>query len=249
MLHLPILCYHHVGGYKKSLGHQRLWISKERFTEQMSYLSQSGYHCLTLRDVAFRLRERRGVPRAVVLTFDDAYKTFYEIAFPILCRYGFSATVFAVTGEVGGASRWDPGSEAELMSWSQLRELHQAGIEVGSHTVSHPRLTRMPVDVAKRQIEDSRDALEQELGGTVASFAYPYGDWNDVVAQLVQEARYRLACSIARGNLHRPQELYHLKRVPIHEFSQLNRFRRRLSPSYDLTCRLKKLRWRFGLMN
>lgn len=247
MLHLPILCYHHIGAPKKSLGHRRLWISNERFTEQMSYLSQTGYRGMTLRDAAAALAEGRRLPRAVVVTFDDGYKSFYDIAFPILCRVGFSATVFAVTGKVGDASRWDLESAAKLMDWSELRELHQAGVEIGSHTVNHPRLTQMPTDAAKREIENSRDALEQELGAAVSSFAYPYGDWNDAVALLARQARYRLACSIARGNLHRPDDLYHLKRVPVHEFTGLRRFRHRLSPVYDLTCRLRYLRRRLKL--
>jgi peptidoglycan/xylan/chitin deacetylase (PgdA/CDA1 family) len=245
MLHLPILCYHHIGAQKEPQGHRSLWVSEEHFSEQMRYLAQSGYHCPTLRDVTMRLSEDKRVPRAVILTFDDAYRSFYDTAFPILCRYGFSATVFAVSGEVGGVSRWDPDSAVELMTWPQLREIQQAGMEVGSHTVSHARLTRMPVETAKHEIEDSRHALEQELGAAVSSFAYPYGDWNEIVARLAQEARYRLACSTARGNLHRLGELYHLKRVPIHSFGHLNRFRRRLSPIYDLTCRLKRLSRRF----
>jgi peptidoglycan/xylan/chitin deacetylase (PgdA/CDA1 family) len=239
MLHLPILCYHHIGAPKKSLGHQRLWISKERFTEQMSYLSQMGYRGMTLRDAAAALAERRRLSQAVVVTFDDGYKSFYHIAFPILCRFGLSATVFAVTGKVGDASRWDLESAAELMDWSELRELHQAGVEVGSHTVNHPRLTQMPADAAKREIENSRQALEQELGAAVSSFAYPYGDWNDAVARLAEQARYRVACSTLRGNLHWPEDLYHLKRVPVHEFTGLRRFRHRLSPVYDFTCRLR----------
>ena len=240
MLHLPILCYHHVGAPKKSLGHQRLWISKERFTEQMRYLSQSGYRGMTLRDAAAVWAEKGCLSRAVVVTFDDGYKNFYESAFPILCRYGFPATVFAVTGKVGDTSRWDLESAEELMNWGELRDLQQSGTEIGSHTVTHPRLTQIPVDDAKREIENSRDALEQELGSAVSSFAYPYGDWSDAVARLAQQARYRLACSTARGNLHRPGDLYHLKRVPVDEFTGLRRFRHRLSPVYDLTCRLRK---------
>jgi peptidoglycan/xylan/chitin deacetylase (PgdA/CDA1 family) len=249
MLHLPILCYHHIGAPKKSLGHQRLWISKERFTEQMSYLSQMGYRGMTLRNAAAALAESRRLSRAVAVTFDDGYQSFYDIAFPILCRFGFSATVFAVTGKVGDASRWDLQSAAELMNWSELRELHRAGVEVGSHTVNHPRLTQMTADAAKQEIENSRHALEQELGAAVSSFAYPYGDWNDAVARLAEQARYRVACSSLRGNVHRPADLYHLKRVPVDEFTGLARFRRRLSPIYDFTCRLRNFRRRFRFVH
>lgn len=247
MLHLPILCYHHVGARNRPLGHQRLWVSKERFAEQMSYLSQSGYRGLALRDAAAALAEKRRLARTIVVTFDDGYRSFYEIALPILHRYGFSATVFVVSGEIGGASRWDREFAAQLMNWAELRELHQVGVEIGSHTVSHPRLTQIAPDIARSEIETSRAALEQELGAAVSSFAYPYGNWNETVARLAQSAGYRLACCSARGNLHRPEELYHLKRVPVDEFSRLSRFRRRLSPVYDFTCRLRYLRRRLKL--
>jgi peptidoglycan/xylan/chitin deacetylase (PgdA/CDA1 family) len=232
--------YHHVGIHTESLGHQRLWISPERFAEQMSYLSQSGYHCLTLRDVAVRLRESRRVPRTVVLTFDDAYKTFYEIALPILRQYGFSATVFAVTGEVGGVSRWDSGPQAALMSWSELRELHQIGIEVGSHTVSHPRLTDLSLAAIRHEVKESRATLEDQLGVAANSFAYPFGMYNRLIERTIQDAGYETACSIVRGNLHSSGERYRLKRVPVDDFSHPSRFQRRLSPVYDLTCRFHR---------
>jgi peptidoglycan/xylan/chitin deacetylase (PgdA/CDA1 family) len=240
VLHLPILSYHHLGAREESSGHRRLWISRERFEEQIAHLSRSGYRCVTLRDAAVHLRERRALRRTVVLTFDDGYESFFEIAFPILLAYRFSATVFAVTGEVGGTSRWDRGSKTKLMDWPQLRELGQAGVEVASHTASHPRLTRLPAAAAKKEMEDSRDALEQRLGFAATTLAYPYGDWNDLVARWAEEARYRAACTIVRGNLHRPQGIYRLKRVPVDEFTGLERFRRRLSPIYDITCRVRR---------
>jgi len=80
------------------------------------------------------------------------------------------------------------------------------------------------------------------LSAGYTSFAYPYGNHNELTQKLVDAAGYRLACSIRRGNLHAPAELFRLKRAPVDEFTSLGRFRRRLSPLYDLTCRLQRFR-------
>jgi len=239
---LPILYYHHVGIHLEPKGHQTLWISRENFEAQMAYLVQAGYHCLSLQEARFILKGRARVPRrTVVLTFDDGYENFYDSAYPILTRYGFHATVFVVTGQVGKVSFWDPGVASKLMDWVQLREINQRGIEVGSHTATHPKLTQLPPGSAMHELNSSRDALQQHLGMPVSSFAYPYGDWNSLVAQWVEESGYGAACSIVRGNLHRPEELYCLKRIPVGQVTDLSSFRRRLSPIYDITNRVRRL--------
>jgi peptidoglycan/xylan/chitin deacetylase (PgdA/CDA1 family) len=208
----------------------------------MDYLFHAGYRCLALRDLLpFFQAGARTPPRTVVLTFDDGYDNFYREAYPILAEHSFSATVFVVTGEVGGMSRWDAGFESRLLDWSQIRELNQLGIEFGSHTVTHPRLTHLALKAARQELEDSRGMLEQQLGTSVSSFAYPYGDWNVSVQQLVEETQYFLGCSIIRGNLHAPQDRFHLKRVPVDEWTTASRFRRRLSRTYDYTSRLQRL--------
>lgn len=206
----------------------------------MSYLFQSKYRCLALRDAAAEWRERRVARRTVVLTFDDGYETFYEAALPILRRYDFSATVFVVSGEVGGVSGWNPAGEARLMGWSRLRDLGQMSIEIGSHTVTHPRLTDLGPLAVRRELENSRAGLEDKLGVPVRSFAYPFGAFNSAIEGWVQEAGYETGCSSLRGNLHMAGERYRLKRVPAHDFTPLPQFRRRLSPLYDLTCGLQR---------
>jgi peptidoglycan/xylan/chitin deacetylase (PgdA/CDA1 family) len=238
---LPILYYHHVGERRESGGHRRLWISNERFGQQMNYLAREGYHCSSLRDVEALLQgNERARQRAVVLTFDDGYKNFHEFAYPLLRQYGFGATVFVVTGQVGGLSRWDAGWETPLMGWTELRDLTAHGIEIGSHTASHPRLTQLQPAEAKRELETSRAVLEQNLGVPAGTLAYPFGDWNAAVEELARQTGYHLACRITRGNRHSPAELHRLNRVPVDEFTTLPRFRRKLSPLYDFTCRMRR---------
>jgi peptidoglycan/xylan/chitin deacetylase (PgdA/CDA1 family) len=238
---LPILYYHHVGEKREPFGHRRLWISSERFAEQLAFLAAAGYRCVTLRDALPLLRGEGDARRTVVLSFDDGYENFYRHAYPMLQRHGFAATVFVVTGEVGGASRWDEGFETALMDWKQITEVHRHGIEIGSHSVSHPRLTAVPIEVAKRELLQSRLELEDRLGAAAPTFAYPYGQRSPSIQKLVEESGYRVACSILRGNVHAPAEMLHLKRVPVDDFTSLRRFRRRLTASYDFTCRLQRL--------
>ncbi len=239
---LPIFYYHHVGVKREPLGHRRLWVSSERFAEQMDYLARAGYRCVSLREALPIILGQGGENNKIAaLTFDDGYDNFYQHAYPILSRHNFVATVFVVTREVGGASRWDGGCQTPLMSWSQIKEISRHGIEIASHTISHPRLTRVPLDEARRELLHSRLELEEKLGVAATSFAYPYGDHNALAQSLAAEAGYRLACSIRRGNLHARRDQFRLKRVPVDEFTSLKRFQRRLSSLYDFTCRFQRL--------
>ncbi|MFQ5801289.1 MAG: polysaccharide deacetylase family protein [Candidatus Methylomirabilales bacterium] len=241
MLLLPILLYHHVGPPVEAGGHRRLWISPQRFTEQIVYLKSAGYRCLTLRDVLAALRDGQPVsPRTVVLTFDDGYRSFYQAAYPALARHGFVATVFVVAGAVGEVSRWSEGPAAPLMGWEEIQELNRQGIEFGSHSLNHLRLSTLSRDAARRELLESKKILEERLGESVQCFAYPYGTFGPAIEDLVQETGYGLACSIERGNLHAPADCLRLKRVPIDEFTTISCLRRRLSPAYDYTCRLHR---------
>jgi peptidoglycan/xylan/chitin deacetylase (PgdA/CDA1 family) len=204
----------------------------------MAYLAREGYRCIALRDSRSALaHETKVLPKTLVLTFDDGYDNFYREAFPILHRFGFNASVFVVTQEIGGKSRWDRGSETSLMGWSEICELHRAGVEFGSHTLSHPRLSSVAHVAAMRELADSKAILEGKLGSAVTSLAYPYGDCNPAIEELARQAGYGLACSTIRGNLHSRQDLLRLKRVPIDELTTPRRFQHRLSPLYEYQCR------------
>ena len=239
---LPILKFHHVGVRREPFGLRRLWVSAERFEEQMAYLAHNGYRTLSLRECIPYLTGLDTPPkRSVVLTFDDGFTNFREHAFPILKRYGFTASVFIVTREAGGTSRWDPGWDFPLMGWDEILDLSRQGVEIGSHTVSHPHLTQLSLKEAKDELQKSRDVLEDKLNQPVHTLLYPYGDTNSGIESLAAEAGYALACTIDRGNLHSPDTRLRLKRVPMDEFTTLPRLRRRLSPLYHYSCRLLAL--------
>ncbi len=237
MLLLPILNYHHVGLRTEPFGHRHLWVSTERLTQHLGYLAQEGYRCLALRDcVPYLAGTAPAPPRLVALTFDDGYANFLSHAYPILKEHGFSASVSVVTGEVGGRSHWDRGWESPLMGWDDIVALNRKGIEIASHTVSHPALTHLSPDLAREELKRSRRVLEEKLGIPVTTLVYPYGDVNSSIEEAAKQAGYHLACSSDRGNRHDPCHLFRLKRVPMDEFVTIARLRRRLSSLYHYTC-------------
>jgi peptidoglycan/xylan/chitin deacetylase (PgdA/CDA1 family) len=192
---LPVLMYHQVAADGPA-ARARWRVTPEAFEAQLRYLREAGFHGIRLDDWRAALGLRRPLPgRAVLITFDDGYRDFATVAWPLLQRYGFSAVVFAVSGRVGMTNDWDPGAMGgpELMDWEELRRLRDQGVEIGSHSVSHPRLAHLaPADVV-REAALSRATIQRELERPVIAFAYPFGDHDPAIQHLVGACGYDLA--------------------------------------------------------
>lgn len=197
---IPILMYHSVAEEAKPK-FKEFTVSPALFDRQMAYLSEQGYTAMTVSQFTnICAYEQESLPaRPVVITFDDAFLDFYTAALPILKRYGFSATLYVPTAYVGETSRWmehEGEGSRPILSWEQLREVRDSGIECGAHSHSHPQLDLLPLSQVQREITQSKRILEEHLGETVSSFAYPYGYHTSAVKQLVREAGYTSACAV-----------------------------------------------------
>jgi peptidoglycan/xylan/chitin deacetylase (PgdA/CDA1 family) len=177
-----------------------LSVSPELFDEQMAYLYKRGYTTVRMDRLADCLRGLARCPeRAVALTFDDGYADAATTALPILQRYGFTATFYVVTEFVGR-----PG----YMSWDDIRRLHVNGMEIGSHTLTHPDLTARDPEVAYQEIAYSRAFIEKQLEAPVRSFSYPIGSYTTDIADMVRAAGYTNAVTVYPGaSLERMYEL------------------------------------------
>ena len=125
----------------------------------------------------------------------------YQVAFPVLRRFGFKATIFIVNDGLGDCNHWDEGSTLTgrpMLTASQARELQRAGISLGSHTCSHPTLTDLSAS-SWEEINRSKSDLEREFGAPVQTFAYPHGIYNPTTLDQVKRAGYLGACSVERG--------------------------------------------------
>lgn len=196
---IPVLMLHHVAGGPLDPPplHPDSYLPRAELARHLDALAAAGYRTLTLADAARAGGEPAG--RSVVLTFDDGCRCFAEHALPELRARGMTATVFAVSGELGGENSWDRGAgerRERLMSADELREIAGQGIEVGSHGRKHLDLTACSPDELEAETAGSRGDLEAALGRPAVTFSYPYGRWNERARAAVRAAGYEAAVAI-----------------------------------------------------
>jgi peptidoglycan/xylan/chitin deacetylase (PgdA/CDA1 family) len=191
---MPILTYHHVGPRPSGVKWRSLYVPSRLFARQMAELADAGLQTVTLdapRPVA-------GNPeRRFVVTFDDGYLDTLEQAAPVLARHGFTAIQFLVADQIGGRNEWDVAvgeRPSPLMNEAQVRAWLAAGHMIGSHTCTHPRLTRIPRAAQREELRTSRLRLEDRFGVPVRHFCFPYGDADGSLTPLLEEAGYATAC-------------------------------------------------------
>jgi peptidoglycan/xylan/chitin deacetylase (PgdA/CDA1 family) len=209
----PVLMYHQVGEHRPGSALNRWRVKEEDFLWQLGVLRRRGYRGVALRDLF-------GAPsaptRRAVLTFDDGYRGVFERALPALLSHGFSATVFVVADKIGGVNDWDVETPREpLLTADEIRKMHRAGIEIGSHGATHRALTRLNDADLAREVAGSRDTLERLTGAPVTSFCYPYGDFDDRVVEAARAAGYRTATVIRGGISPDLSDPFRLKRVSV----------------------------------
>lgn len=196
--------YHQVGIFPPPDAHRATYCHIRRFRAQMFYLHAFGYKVISLPAALEGLSGKRSLPRhSVVLTFDDGYENFREYAFPLLKRYRFPATVFLVAGLLGKNAKWledDGRFGAPLMDRESILELRAHNVTFGSHTLTHPLLTHIDRGRQKREIADSKSALENLLNEKVRYFCYPSGDYDESVIDAVKTAGYEAALTCDRGS-------------------------------------------------
>lgn len=201
----PVLMYHKVGNPPAGPTLHKLWVSTDMFRKQMTYLKRNGYTPVIFKDLYNFLDKSTALPKKpVFITFDDGYENNFKDAFPILQEFGFPATLFVVVDTIGGDNKWhNPASEAriKMVTWDQVKQLRDAGWEIGSHTMSHRNLQTIDLKEVKMEVEKSRQALTEVLGEVPETFAYPYGSGEDnlSVIQKVREAGYRIAVGVHTG--------------------------------------------------
>jgi peptidoglycan/xylan/chitin deacetylase (PgdA/CDA1 family) len=211
---LPILTFHDFADDRAAIS-----FPAQLLRRALARVQANGYRTLPLAEVKPLLAHRQPLPdRAVVITFDDGYQSVYEQALPILQEFGMCATVFLTTGSPDRAATNDQARSLDgrkLLNWNQVDEMSRFGVAFGAHTLTHPDLTCLSGEKAEHEIVASKAALEEALGATVTTFAYPFGRYNARVEEIVRR-HFDLACSDKLGIVSAGSNPYTLERVDAH---------------------------------
>jgi peptidoglycan/xylan/chitin deacetylase (PgdA/CDA1 family) len=205
--HATILMYHRFGEDKYPTTNVRI----EQFEEHLEILASGEYSVWPLQDIISNLQAGKPVPdRTVAITIDDAYLSVYEVAMPRLKARGFHATLFVATRPVDRDLR-------NYMDWDQLREWQAAGFDIGSQTQTHPHMHRQSIEVNREELKVSNDRFLAELGIRPTLFAYPYGEYNLGVIDLVKAAGFEAAFGQNSGVAHGYDGFFELPRFAMNE--------------------------------
>jgi peptidoglycan/xylan/chitin deacetylase (PgdA/CDA1 family) len=245
---IPILMYHSISAASE-LRHPyfHTTTSPSRFAEQMQFLSDNGYSTIRLSqamNLATQCQPKGSRP--VVITFDDGFRDFYTEAFPVLERHRFTANMFLPTAYVG--ERRSSFNSTECLTWSEVRELDAAGIEFGSHTVTHPQLRDLGAEEVDYELRYSKETIEDKIGKQVACFSYPYA-FPETVKPFVGKLRdtlarcgYRLGVSTVIGSAKPADDLLFLRRLPVNSSDDMPLFRAKLEGGYDWLHGVQRLK-------
>ena len=226
MIRIPILMYHSIDDSLAAA-----CVSPKCFEKQMAYLKHVGYQAVDLDAVFSYMTIGAPLPsKPIVITFDDGYRDNMENAYPILKKYGMCATIFLTTGYLGYSNNWcasDGVTQRPLMTWKEVKEAaKESFLSFQPHTCSHPKLTQIPVEQMREELIRSKLAIEDKLGEPCHHFAYPYGDLNETVRDMVKEVGFRTACSTQWGHNRQGDDLFSLYRIGVRNQIKLSDFKR-----------------------
>lgn len=233
---IPILTYHQIAvAPPKGAPYRGLYVSPSSFKRQMAFLRLLGYRGLSLSGLMPYLRgELQG--KVVGISFDDGYLNNLTNALPVLQKYGFSSTCYAVSQLLGKSNEWDRHigiAQTPLMTADQLQAWVSGGQEVGAHTRHHVHLTQTDDQDCQDEIELSKTELESMTPAPVQHFCYPYGDFSDETALMVKRAGFQSATTTQRSRCHAGEDLMKLPRVPVLRTTGLISFGLKLFTSYE----------------
>lgn len=195
---VTIFCYHSFGpaGEKNS----EYTVTPENFDRQMEMIRSRGFTVISLAQYMDYLEGKRSIPeKAAIITMDDGFKSVYTVAYPIVKKYGYPFTLFVYTDLISKSKHF--------LTWEELSDLAQNGVEIGSHSQTHPILTVQKATESDenyqkrivKEVAGSKKLLEEHLNKSVRFFAYPYGAYDDLIMSEVQKAGYLAAVTVNPG--------------------------------------------------
>ncbi len=234
---VPVLMYHSINNGSEG---SRLIVDPATFKKQMKFLKEHNFNCISLDEYVDNIKNRKKQKRkSVVITFDDGNMDNYVQVFPVLKEFNMPATMFIVTDWVG---------KENMLDWPQIEELEKSDlIEIGSHSITHGMLTRMPKAEMLREISQSKQILENALNAPIEFFCYPTGAHSEFIKEITQLSGYKAACATSLDKRTALDDLFAIRRIRISQSADnLFVFGLQVSGYYNFfkDRRIKKGKWR-----
>jgi len=218
---VPILMYHAVEDGLRPPKYKHFYVLADEFAGQMRMLKRAGYTPISFGVLAAARAGAGTLPaKPVLLTFDDGYANLKTNVHPLLKELGFAYTIFLVSERVGKTNDWvvPDGYEATpLLTWAEIMAMQaEGGVAFEAHTATHPKLADISPADARREMRDSKEALEQKLGTPITTLCYPYGSVNEAVQDMAGELGYAQAVTTEFGRVRSKDPALHLPRISVY---------------------------------
>lgn len=218
---VPIFMYHIISSKSIRTGEGRVKLDpytlpESDFSQQMDYLFKKGYRPISLdKLVSWVEQKERLTDKGLIITFDDGHVSNYTKAYPILKKHNFTATFFITAGLIGSDN---------MLSWEQIIKMRNNGMDIGSHTLTHPCPTDLTIEELRHELEHSKKMLEEHLGAEVKYVSSPTGFFNPAMVHLAKELDYKALCIGKVGINHISSDLFSLRRIAIKRNCNLSTF-------------------------
>ncbi len=202
---VPILVYHHIRDFlpKDSANSRTFIVPASDFANQLKYLKDNGFEAISFKNLLDYFTGDFSMPnKPIIISFDDGLINQYQNAFPLLKEYGFSATFFIFTNPIGKSENY--------MSWENVKELNDAGMEFGIHGHYHLYFDKISPDELDKEIVFSKQVLEEKINSMIDVIAYPFGSYNDEALNKIKKAGFFAARGITNGVIHYKDDFYDL---------------------------------------
>lgn len=226
-----VLLYHQIGDLPNTYTNLNCFCRTDEFYRQMEFLSTSNYKVITLTKAVDIIFNKKLIDdKFIVLTFDDGCEKFYDKAFPILEKFNLPSTIYPVASYLSKYASWGSAINPDLkiLSKRMLVDLFELGVEIGAHTMDHPKLTKLDRHKAIDQVRNSKETLEQLIGESVQSFAYPHGDYNKGTIEIVKEAGFHNAVTCISSLAEAAKSIYEIPRKYITFFDDIKLFKQKI---------------------
>lgn len=228
---INILLYHQIGDKPNKQTNLDCFCKTKQFYLQMEFLMGCNYKVISLSKAMDLIFNKRFIDeKYIVLTFDDGCEKFYDTTFPILQEFNFPSAIYPVASYLGKYASWSAKNNPELkiLSKNMVIELSKLGVEIGSHTLDHLKLTQINKADAFKQVKESKEILEQLISKRVTSFAYPHGDYNYETIEIVKELGFSNALTCIANCAEKAQSPFEIPRKYITYFDDVEKFKQKI---------------------